>query len=116
MLDDLLIGGIAGAVSRTVTAPLELYKIQRQNQYIKGASVKNVLKKEGIRYLWKGNLTNCLRGFPQIGTNFAAFEKSNKYIFNEIVSPDVIQNIDYLLSIISNTSSPKHLAPTRLEP
>ena len=65
MLDDLLIGGMAGVISRTATAPLELYKIQRQNQYLKEASIKTVLKKEGIRYLWKGNMTNCLRVFPQ---------------------------------------------------
>ena len=31
MLDDILIGGMAGVISRTATAPLELYKIQRQN-------------------------------------------------------------------------------------
>jgi solute carrier family 25 phosphate transporter 23/24/25/41 len=84
MLDDLLIGGMAGVISRTATAPLELYKIQRQNQYLKEASIKTVLKKEGIRYLWKGNMTNCLRVFPQIATNFTAFENCKKHIFNNI--------------------------------
>jgi solute carrier family 25 phosphate transporter 23/24/25/41 len=84
MLDDLLIGGMAGVISRTATAPLELYKIQRQNQYLKEASIKTVLKKEGVRYLWKGNMTNCLRVFPQIATNFTAFEKSKNHIFNDI--------------------------------
>lgn len=84
MLDDLLIGGVAGAVSRTATAPLELYKIQRQNQYLKDASIRSVLKKEGIRYLWKGNMTNCMRVFPQIATNFTAFENAKKYIFNDV--------------------------------
>ena len=91
MLDDLLIGGVAGAVSRTATAPLELYKIQRQNQYIKDASIRSVLKKEGIRYLWKGNMTNCIRVFPQIATNFSAFESSKKYIFKD-VKDDKLKN------------------------
>ena len=91
MLDDLLIGGVAGAVSRTATAPLELYKIQRQNQYIKDASIRSVLKKEGIRYLWKGNMTNCIRIFPQIATNFSAFESSKKYIFKD-VKDDKLKN------------------------
>jgi len=91
MLDDLLIGGVAGAVSRTVTAPLELYKIQRQNQYIKDASIRSVLKKEGMRYLWKGNMTNCIRIFPQIATNFSAFESSKKYLFKD-VKDDKLKN------------------------
>ena len=43
---DLLIGGIAGIISRTATAPLELYKIQQQNNYLKNSTIKNVLNKE----------------------------------------------------------------------
>ena len=53
MFENLLIGGMAGVISRTVTAPLELYKIQRQNNYLKESNIRNVLKREGIRYLWK---------------------------------------------------------------
>ena len=30
-MDDFLIGGTAGIVARTVTAPIELFKLQRQN-------------------------------------------------------------------------------------
>ena len=66
VVKDMFIGGAAGIISRTATAPIELYKIQRQNQYLKDANFRSVLKKEGIRYLWKGNMTNCLRVFPQI--------------------------------------------------
>ena len=101
MLDDLLIGGMAGVISRTATAPLELYKIQRQNQYLKEASIKTVLKKEGIRYLWKGNMTNCLRVFPQIATNFTAFENCKKHIFN---NPPIriISSIVYFAMILTS--------------
>ena len=74
-LNNMLIGGVSGIISRTATAPIELYKIQRQNQYLKDANFRSVLKKEGFRYLWKGNMTNCLRVFPQIATNFAVFQK-----------------------------------------
>ena len=43
------------------------------------------LKKEGFRYLWKGNLTNCLRAFPQFGISYAvyAFSKNNLFYFLE---------------------------------
>ena len=33
-LKDLIVGGVAGVVSRTATAPLELYKIQLQSNYL----------------------------------------------------------------------------------
>ena len=80
MLIDLTIGGISGIFSRTLTAPLELYKIQRQNYFIPNSTIRDVLKKEGISYLWKGNLTNCIRVFPQMSVNFAVFEKSKEIL------------------------------------
>lgn len=80
MLIDLLSGGLAGIVSRTGIAPLELYKIQRQAAYIEHATLRNVLKKEGIRYLWKGNMTNCTRIAPQMAINYSVFEYSKKHI------------------------------------
>ena len=45
MFKDLIIGGCAGVISRTCTAPLELYKIQSQNSYLKESNIRNVLKK-----------------------------------------------------------------------
>ena len=78
-INNMLIGGMAGIISRSCTAPIELYKIQLQNQYIKEANIRNVIQKEGVRYLWKGNLTNCMRVFPQLAINFAVFEKSKSF-------------------------------------
>tara|TARA_Y100000816_G_C26004500_1_gene524948 strand:- start:13 stop:837 length:825 start_codon:yes stop_codon:yes gene_type:complete len=85
MFENLLAGGLAGALSRTCVAPLELYKIQSQANYIPDASWRQVIKKEGIRYLWKGNFTNCVRIAPQIAVNFTTFEyvKSNLEIENK---------------------------------
>ena len=57
-MDNLMIGGVAAVVSRTFTAPLELYKIQTQNRYLKDSTLRNVVKKEGLRYLWKGSYQN----------------------------------------------------------
>ena len=80
MLIDLLSGGIAGIVSRTGVAPLELYKIQRQATFIPNANMKSILQKEGIRYLWKGNMTNCVRIAPQMAVNYSVFGYSKKHI------------------------------------
>tara|TARA_Y100000816_G_C26082376_1_gene570652 strand:- start:779 stop:1591 length:813 start_codon:yes stop_codon:yes gene_type:complete len=84
VLKDMLIGGFAGVASRTATAPIELYKIQRQNQYLKDANFRSVIQKEGIRYLWKGNFTNCMRVFPQLAVNFATFQKAKGTLFKNI--------------------------------
>ena len=81
MFNDLIIGGMAGIISRTLTAPLELYKIKYQNKYMSEYTIKNVLHKEGIRNLSKGNLTNCVRAFPQFGISYSmyAFSKDNMF-------------------------------------
>ena len=84
MFRDLIIGGSAGVISRTLTAPLELYKIQSQNKYMRESNIKNVLHKEGIRHLWKGNLTNCIRAFPQFGISYSVYAFSKKNIFYTI--------------------------------
>jgi len=84
MLIDLVIGGLSGVISRTLTAPLELYKIQRQNAFIPNSTIHSVLKKEGIKYLWKGNGTNCMRVFPQTAINYGIFEYCKQNIFDKI--------------------------------
>ena len=84
MLIDLVVGGLSGVISRTLTAPLELYKIQRQNAFIPNSTIRDVLKKEGIKYLWKGNGTNCIRVFPQTAINYGIFEFCKQNMFEEI--------------------------------
>ena len=84
MFKDLVIGGTAGIISRTITAPLELYKIQSQNKYLRNSNIKNVLHKEGFHYLWKGNLTNCIRAFPQFGISYSVYAFSKKNLFNKV--------------------------------
>ena len=84
MWKDLINGGLAAVISRTATAPLELYKIQCQNRYMKESTIPNVIRKEGIRYLWKGNGMNSIRAFPQFAINYAVFEGSKDTIFNTI--------------------------------
>ena len=69
MITDLLIGGIGGIVSRSAVAPVELTRLQMQNRFIPNSTLKDVYTKEGIRYFWKGNGTNCVRVFPQLSIN-----------------------------------------------
>ena len=66
MSNDFLIGGTAAIVSRTMTAPIELARLQIQNNYLKHNSISYVIRKEGFRHLWKGNWTNCIRVFKKL--------------------------------------------------
>lgn len=74
MFLDLLIGGFSGAISRTITAPLELSKIQKQNKFMKNTTLISVIKKEGFFSLWKGNGINVIRIFPQMSINYSICE------------------------------------------
>lgn len=75
---DMLIGGLAGMISRTLTAPLELNKIQRQNHFMPNASLREVIQKEGVFSLWKGNGTNVVRIFPQMAINYSVYSMMNQ--------------------------------------
>ena len=78
MSKDFLIGGTAAIISRTATAPLELIRLQKQNHFLKNNNISNVIRNEGLRHLWKGNYTNCIRIFPQYATNFMLYERFKK--------------------------------------
>jgi len=73
-MENLIIGGLAGVISRTSTAPLELRKIQSQNAHIPNSTWKDVIRLEGFSGLWKGNATNCVRIFPQMAVNYWTYK------------------------------------------
>jgi solute carrier family 25 phosphate transporter 23/24/25/41 len=78
-------GGIAGAVSRTVVAPIDRVKILLQTQYLlhgekaKYTSImqtcRTIVVEEGVTRLWRGNVTNMVRVFPYAATQFTSYEK-----------------------------------------
>jgi len=90
----LFSGGVAGAISRTATSPLERLKVMRQvqasgNQYgsLFGAFVK-MYKEEGLKSYWKGNGTNVARIAPQSAVQFCAFDIFKRMLLpNDEVSP-----------------------------
>ena len=75
----LVAGGVAGAVSRTITAPLDRLKIMLQ---VHGGRKKlrivdafsYMLKEGGIRGLWRGNGINIIKIAPESAVKFAAYD------------------------------------------
>ena len=72
-------GGIAGAVSRTVTAPLDRIKVLMQASHGQNAlsivsSTKKIYVESGIKGFWRGNGVNCVRLFPETAIRFYVYE------------------------------------------
>lgn len=79
----LAAGAIAGAVSRTCTAPLDRLKVflQVQTNRVRIADSFNYLLKEGgVRSFWRGNGINVLKIAPESAIKFAAYEQVKRLI------------------------------------
>merc|ERR1719197_2005064 len=82
---DFCLGGTAGAVSKTITAPIERVKLVIQTQDANpkiisgevprytgmGDAFMRISKEQGIGAFWRGNLTNIVRYFPTQAFNLA---------------------------------------------
>jgi len=94
-LKQLFSGGVAGALAKTVTAPLSRLVILFQvhslvstkgsaapkfaNSTLDGA--KKVVEREGVFAFWKGNGTSVLHRFPYSAINFYVYEKVSRVVF-----------------------------------
>ncbi len=83
---NFFISSLSSTIAKTVSAPFELFRIQRQNPFIPNSTLKKVIKKEGLRYLWKGNGVNLAKGIPQYSINYALFKYFNSSIDSKLVS------------------------------
>jgi solute carrier family 25 phosphate transporter 23/24/25/41 len=81
----LLSGGIAGAVSRTATAPLDRVKIYLQMQRGQTTpsmiqSVVQIYREGGMMNFYKGNGTNIVKIAPETGVKFFVYEKMKNFL------------------------------------
>ncbi|XP_070272050.1 mitochondrial adenyl nucleotide antiporter SLC25A23 isoform X2 [Myotis yumanensis] len=77
----LVAGAVAGAVSRTGTAPLDRLKVFMQvhssktNQLNILGGLRNMIQEGGARSLWRGNGINVLKIAPESAIKFMAYEQ-----------------------------------------
>ena len=83
---NLIGGGIAGSVGKTVTAPLSRITLLLQVGAVKAEVMKasgfeslartwsTIYREEGIRAFWKGNMTAIIHRFPYSAINFSMYE------------------------------------------
>lgn len=73
----LLVGGMAGVIARTLTAPLERVKLQAQTFGVTSVyqELRRIAAAEGWTALWAGNMANCLRVFPFAGLVLCTYKE-----------------------------------------
>ena len=87
---NFLNGGIAGIISRTVTSPFEILKVLKQNYPHKYndrlmiSSMRVIYNRNGLNGYFNGNLTNCIRIFPQSAIQWSTFNYSRSHLENVI--------------------------------
>ena len=109
LLQDLVLGGTAGAIAKTAMAPVERVKLLLQTMdsnpdIISGKvkrydgpidCLKRVSAEQGIKAFWRGNLVNCLRYAPQQGSALAFNDLINNKIF-----PKYNPKTDFMMSFL----------------
>lgn len=104
-LRNILAGGIAGMMAKTVVAPVDrikiLYQVSNTRFHLRDLPVvaRNIVQKEGFFALWKGNSATMLKVFPYSGIQFTVFEfvkhqflkehEKGRYIFGHGVTSTV---------------------------
>ncbi|KAB5538754.1 hypothetical protein DKX38_016287 [Salix brachista] len=85
-VSQLVSGGVAGALSKSCTAPLARLTIlfQVQGMHSDVATLRNasiwheasrIIREEGFRAFWKGNLVTIAHRLPYSSVNFYAYER-----------------------------------------
>lgn len=82
-------GAVAGAVSRTGTAPLDRMKVflqvhaSKNNKISLAGGFKDMIKEGGLSSLWRGNGINVLKIAPETAIKFMAYEQYKKMLASE---------------------------------
>jgi len=88
-LRNIIAGGLAGMIAKSVVAPFDRIKILYQVSSAKfqitklPGIAKRIVQEEGFSALWKGNTATLIRVFPYSGIQFMIFGRCKTYILRE---------------------------------
>jgi len=86
---NLIAGGLAGMIAKSVVAPIDRIKILYQvtSTHFRLRDVPSValsiIEKEGLGALWKGNMATMIRVFPYSGIQFMVFDYCKSHFLGE---------------------------------
>jgi hypothetical protein len=84
-LRNLIAGGMAGMVAKSVVAPIDrikiLYQVSAKEFRVWDVPrvARKIMEEEGIEALWKGNTATLIRVFPYSGIQFMVFDKCKAF-------------------------------------
>lgn len=117
----LMAGGVAGAASRTATAPLDLLKVifqvQTKNVTI-GHAVQSIWKERGLLGFFRGNGLNVIKVGPESAIKFYTYEMLKSVIGDANGSVGILGRLTAggLAGAVAQTSIyPMDLVKTRLQ-
>ena len=87
-LRNLLAGGLAGMIAKSVVAPIDrikiLYQVSAKPFHIWDVPrvAQKIMEQEGVEALWKGNTATMIRVFPYSGIQFMVFDKCKAFFLD----------------------------------
>nr|XP_027205164.1 calcium-binding mitochondrial carrier protein SCaMC-1-like [Dermatophagoides pteronyssinus] len=111
----MLAGGVAGAVSRTSTAPLDRLKVFLQVRGAEfnglGVCLKHMLQEGGVLSLWRGNGINVLKIAPETAMKFMAFDQLKRLIHSGDAGTEITIMERFLAGSIAGAVSQTAIYP-----
>ena len=86
---NIIAGGVAGMVAKSVVAPVDrikiLYQISAIPFHLRDVPkvAYNIIQQEGILALWKGNMATMIRVFPYSGIQFMTFDFCKSHFLSQ---------------------------------
>ena len=87
-IKNLIAGGLAGMVAKTVVAPIDrikiLYQVTSAPFHLSDIPnvISRIIREEGFIALWKGNTATMIRVFPYAGIQFMVFNKCKSHLIS----------------------------------
>nr|XP_046918052.1 calcium-binding mitochondrial carrier protein SCaMC-3-like [Dermatophagoides farinae] len=111
----MLAGGVAGAVSRTSTAPLDRLKVFLQVRGAEfnglGVCLKHMIQEGGVLSLWRGNGINVLKIAPETAMKFMTFDQLKRWIHSGDPSTEITIMERFLAGSIAGAVSQTVIYP-----
>lgn len=103
---NLLAGGLAGMLAKSVVAPFDrikiLYQVSSAEFHIRKVPeiAWRIAHQEGVPALWKGNTATMIRVFPYSGIQFMVFDRCKTFLLRE-------QELNYMKQKAVQPDTPK---------
>jgi hypothetical protein len=104
-------GVIAGVAEASFITPFELIKINLQTTKNKNPvkTIKNIYSVNGLKGLYRGFFTTCIRQSTNQAFNFSVYYKLREFFFKENEKPNIIKIM--MASLVSSSIGPILTSP-----